>query len=217
MILGAVVSSLAASPAYAAYAFDRAGAVAYAKKYSCNVGNCGNSNYMRLPSDCVNLVSQALHEGGNLTQITIGTSANQWYYSDSFFKTSYSGSGSWVRVSELYSQLISSSRLNSVLYPSMTSAYSGAQPGDIYMYDWGQGEGYSHMSMHTSNGSFVDFYDSSKSKNYNSVTGGAGSKLAQHTTDRDGAPWNWGYWTQGNLTIRAKMHTRVLHLDDYGY
>jgi hypothetical protein len=217
LTLGAVMSSLVVSPAYAAYSFDRAGAVAYAKAYSCNVGNCANPNYIKLGSDCANFVSQALYEGGNLTQITYGTSSTNWYYSDTLFRTIYTGSSSWVQVSALYNQLQASSRLNSVLYPAMTSAYSGAQPGDVYMYDWGKGEGYSHVAMHTSNGTFVDFWDSDNSKNYNSVTGGVGSKLAQHTTDRDGAPWNWGYWIQGSLTIRSKMHTRVLHLDDYGY
>lgn len=220
--LGFLAIACFAQPAQATTPYDRAGAVAYAKNYACNPNvNCANGNYMRIGGltvtasmDCTNFVSQALFEGGGLPKITSGSTLIQWYYSD-IFKMDFTGSTNWINVGGLYNQLALTGRIASTASPSKTAAYSGANPGDLYMYDWGLGEGYSHLAMATSDGTFVNYYDNGYSKNYNSVTGGAGSKLAQHSTDRDGAPWNWGYWVETRTSVRQLMKTRLIHIASY--
>lgn len=209
-VVGMAMVTLVSQPASAATNYDRTSAVAYAKTYACNGADCSNPAYIRLSSDCTNFVSQALNRGG-LTQVKNGSVVTNWFYSD-LAGIKFTGSSTWIQVSGLYNNLAANNRLSTVLYPSMGSAYSGALPGDLYMYDWGTGDGFSHFSMATSDGTFVSYYDTHEGRNYNSVTGGAGSKLAQHTVDRDGAPWNWGYQTETITTVRSQMRTRVLRI-----
>lgn len=220
--LGMMLVSIFSNPAEAAVTYNRAGAVAYAKQYACNPNsNCANPNYMRIggfyetgSKDCANFVSQAMYQGGGLPAIRSGSSLIQWHYSD-ILKINFTGSNNWINVGGLYNQLALSGRISSTASPSNTAAYSGASPGDLYMYNWGLGEGFSHLAMATSDGTFVNYFDTSHSKNYNSVTGGAGSKIAQHSTDRDGAPWNWGYWTETRSSVRQLMQTRVIRISSY--
>ena len=72
----------------------------------------------------------------------------------------------------------------------------------------------SHMSIATGDGSFTDYV--SGGVNYTSITGGKGSYVTQHSTDRDWSPWNWGYWNQHDPTIRANMRTWVVHIKTVG-
>jgi hypothetical protein len=96
----------------------------------------------------------------------------------------------------------------------MSAKVSGAQQGDIYMYDWNDGQGFSHMSLATGDGTFTNYSDSGT--NYLNITGGTGSHMAQHSTDRDWAPWNWGYWTQTDVVKKGGMQTLVIHLNSVG-
>lgn len=200
-----------------AYTFNRSGAVNYAKTYACNGVDCSNANFIRLGADCANFVSQALHVGGDIPMIKNSSIATaKWFYSEQsqlFFPRVYTGSNSWVSVNALFHQLEDSGRLGSVSSTFMAAPYSGAQLGDVYMYDWGRGEGYSHVALATGQGVFGSYFDPQEAKNYTWITGGSGSKLAQHTTDRDGAPWNWGYWTEGDYSVRAKMRTVILRIN----
>jgi len=93
---------------------------------------------------------------------------------------------------------------------TMGAAYTAASKGDVYLYDWGKGNGCSHASMETKWGDYINYYDPVIERNYNSVTGGEGDKMAQHTTDRDGAPRNWGYHIEYDPTVKAKMRTVIM-------
>jgi hypothetical protein len=62
-------------------------------------------------------------------------------------------------------------------------------------------------------GKFASYYDPVDKVSYSSITGGAGDRIAQHSTDRDNSPWNLGYWLEKNLLVRAKMKTVVYHLN----
>lgn len=92
----------------------------------------------------------------------------------------------------------------------MSSAYTSAEAGDVYMYDWGRGEGWSQVSIETGWGTFANWSDNGKA--YSSVTGGSGDYINQHTTDRWHSPWNWGYWTETSPTIRASIEDSHLAL-----
>ena len=200
------------TPAFA-YTYDRAGAVAYAHQYACNGIDCHNTVYpyysfLWSGEDCANFASQVLFEGGNLPMINTGS--YPWW-----FKTSTGErSDSWASATGLYLNLSANRRLDPTTTPAMSSKLSGALQGDLYLYDWGQGEGMSHMSIATGDGTFADYV--SAGINYQSITGGKGSHISQHSTDRDWSPWNWGYWNQHDPAIRSNMRTWVVHIKSAG-
>ncbi len=189
--------------------------VAYAHKYACNTasganGKCYNSAYLSFGADCTNFVSQALYAGGMPMErhSTIEYWKSEWFYDKSndkhakawtsvqyfqdYFKNAKSY-GTWIRAS------------------SMGAQYTPAARGDIYMYNWGRGEGWSHLAIETGFGQFADFVDHSTGRRYRSVTSGSGDYISQHVTDRDYSPWNWGYQTETNPKYRRAMDTIILH------
>jgi hypothetical protein len=62
------------------------------------------------------------------------------------------------------------------------------------MWDWGKGEGYSHLQIEVG-------WD------------GSGDKINQHTYDRYHYPWNWGYQNEHDSRIRQKMRAVVIHVN----
>ncbi len=218
ILLGATVGALIvvqATPtaSFAAFPFNRANAAAYASKHACNNNErCRNASYVDLGDvDCTNFVSQALRAGGMTMKRT--TSLVWWYDGmPGFFPWETNRSRSWSGVSDLRSFLISTDRGN-YSYPLMSASTTPAAAGDIYMYDWGKGEGYSHMSVALGSGTFASYKDPKTGRFYSSVTSGYGSMMAQHSTDRDGAPWNWGFQTERNMGVRANMDTIVIRIN----
>ena len=211
MFLGASVA-LVATPAFA-FTYDRMGAVAYAHKYACNGIDCHNTVYpyysfLGSGEDCANFASQVLFEGGDLPMIGVGN--YPWW-----FKTAtWDRSDSWASATGLYLNLSGNRRLDPTTTPIMSRKLSGALQGDLYLFDWGKGEGMSHMSIATGDGTFADYV--SGGVNYSSITGGKGSHISQHSNDRDWAPWNWGYWNQHDPAIRNNMRTWVVHIKSAG-
>jgi cell wall-associated NlpC family hydrolase len=199
------VGMLTASPAEA-YPFDRTKVRAYAKKWAANESTLTNSRYGRVASnDCVNFVSQSLVAGG-MPMDRVGF--DHW----SFDTGLHNASDSWKAV--LPFRQFMAENTNRAVYQSvpMRDRYTPANRGDVYLYDWGEGNGYSHVSVSTGYGTFYTYpTNCPECFNYNDVTGGRGDKMAQHTRDRDGAPWNWGYWKQRNHDIRERMRTKVIH------
>lgn len=228
-VVAAGVIVIATGGAASAYSYDGVGAVHYAHLYACNGTDCHNNQYLYLGSDCANFVSQSIHDGGGLTYLVGVSSVLDWFYDSNTVldrtgtsQVVYSGSASWVSVSALYDQLRFTNRLSSIANPTMSLKYSGANSGDIYMYDWGKGEGFSHVALATDNGTFINYQDPvtlfnpSPLPNYSTITGGSGSRMAQHTTDRDWAPWNYGYWGEHDAGVRAKMRTKILRIAPAG-
>lgn len=213
-LLGALIIVVANPHAsFAAFTYSRGNAAAYASKYACNNDErCRNGNYVDLGEvDCTNFVSQALRAGGMPMKRT--TSLVWWYDGmPGLFPWETNRSSSWSSVTALRSFLVGTDRGN-YHYPSMSSGTTVAAAGDIYVYDWGRGEGYSHMSVAIGSGTFASYKDPKTGRWYSSVTSGTGSKMAQHSTDRDGAPWNWGFQTERDMGIRAKMDTVVIRIN----
>jgi hypothetical protein len=180
--------------------YNRAGAVAAANHWSANGYNMTNPSYYRLGNDCTNFVSQSVHGGG--VAYDVGGGANIGWYPHYI---------AWDAVhwfDYYWHQLHAKVTYESV---TMNAAYTSAEAGDVYMYDWGRGEGWSHVSIEAGFGGFASWTENGRS--YSSVTGGSGDYIDQHTTDRWHSPWNWGYWTETSPTIRAKMKTIILHFN----
>jgi Putative amidase domain len=199
------------------YTYNRAAAVAYAHQWSCNgTTDCRNDAYYNLQDeDCTNFVSQALLAGG-VTQTKAGYGYEQWWYDgkeDPWPFGAIHRSLSWALVTNLSTQLQATGRATGVVLTDMTTKYSGANPagGDIFMYDWGKGEGYSHLSLSTGREAYYPYTDPN-GISYTSITGGSGDSISQHSTDRDHAPWNWGYWTT-TLEFRAKYKVKLLKMN----
>lgn len=71
--------------------------------------------------------------------------------------------------------------------------FTPARKGDAYLYDWGRGGGWSHLSMS------VGFTS-------------AGDKMAQHTEDRNNQFWNFGYRNESDPVVRGRMKSSYLRV-----
>lgn len=207
--LGLFTGFTAASLAIPAFAVSGSATAVYAARYAANGSDAHNPDYNVLPgTDCANFASQALHAGGLAMDKTGSTT---WYYQSGLLYPDFSKS--WSHVGDLVSYLSTNGYISSTTDPTMSLRYSGAAAGDLYLYDWGTGQGWSHVAVALTDGVFANFYDSHYGKNYNTVTSGYGSRIAQHTTDRYNAPWNWGYHTETRVNVLIQMHTRVIHIN----
>lgn len=207
VLLAFAVGVVASASVAYAYSYNRSDAKAYADRYSCNYSQCRNSNYVSFGSDCTNFVSQALKAGG------LPQERHAWYESkpEWFYANSSTYSKSWTVVSYFKNYMVNQRSRAVIWGTTMNARYNASYTGDVFMYDWGTGDGYSHLSFHPGYGTFPSYYDSHYSKNYSSVTGGYGDFLDQHSRDRYHAPWNWGYWVERNSTTRSKMRTVIIH------
>lgn len=197
-LIGSLVSTAPAGAVTMTY--NRAGAVAYANRWSQNGANLMNPQAYRLGNDCTNYVSQSVHGGSVAYDMGSGADIG-WYPHYQAWDAVHSFDYFWH-------QLHAKVTYESV---TMSAAYTAAEAGDVYMYDWGRGEGWSHVSIETGFGAFASW--SENGKPYSSVTGGSGDYINQHTTDRYHSPWNWGYWTESSPTVRAQMRTIILHFN----
>ncbi len=197
------------APAAFAYTWNGTNAASYAHKWSSNTSTLRNGDYDKFSNDCANFVSQSLRAGGMPNDTSGG---NVWSYNSHWYGDTHTTS--WTVALDLVNYLKGSGRgtVDSLSH-NMTDRYTSARKGDVYAYEWGDDDGHlDHVSLSSGWGDFADYYDSGKAKNYRSVTGGLGDYMSQHTHDRDYAPWNWGYWTERDVTTRSKMLTWVVHV-----
>jgi hypothetical protein len=197
-------------PAAFAYTYTGKNAADYAHKWSSNTETLRNPNYKYWKQDCANFVSQSLRAGGMPNDYSGGW---VWGYSRHWYGDT--NTASWSAALNLVQYLDGSNRgwIESYAH-NMKARYTSAYYGDVYAYEWGDDDGkMDHVAVASGWGTFANYYDSAKDKNYRSVTEGYGDYMSQHTTDRDYAPWNWGYWSQRNLTTRAKMNTWLVHIN----
>jgi hypothetical protein len=205
--------------------FVRADAVNYARKYSCNLtvtvvrqdwpGMCANKTYKYvLGGDCTNFVSQALFSAGMDRRVNFGfvqENTHYWWWTNGL-----GSSRSWKYVLDFSEFMVENSKratLNRIPNSHLSNRYSGVQAGDVYLVDL-TGKGISHAMIALGNGKFANYYDKSN-KAYYRDWGASGSKIAQHTTDRVDAPWNWAYRIS-TPKDRAKLKYYVLHFTGGG-
>ncbi|MDE4543121.1 amidase domain-containing protein [Thermoanaerobacterium sp. R66] len=175
MTLIIVVTSLfMTSNVYASY--DRINATIYADAWALG----RNSNYpTNWNSDCADFVSQCLHEGGGLPFDDI----HGWYIYKNL--TGFYWGNAWSVAKDLMSWLLYYEGDN---YQGATyignwgpdyqpDSNSLIQFGDVLIYDWGTGEGWSHAAI------VADYGQDPNSPYY-------GNLQDQHTTDRKWAIWH---------------------------
>lgn len=132
-------------------------------------------------------MSQALHAGGFATYPLWKPYTADWISVVSL--CSQFRFNKWLTVGSQYSG------------NALAAAYTSANRGDIFMYDWGKGNiGFSHMAMEVGWGARATAGD------------GTGDYMDQHTTDRYHAPWNYGYRHPDSKIDRAHMRVWVLHV-----
>lgn len=198
------VSVLAAvalvTPAGAAYGttsvtYNRTAAVAYADLYSCNGTQCRNPSYASFGSDCTNFASQTLHAGGQpyIYNNAAGTSP-EWRPYLTTWNTVSGFLAYWRNTRSIVS---------SFTVIDKTNDYTPAANGDFYAYDWGKGDGISHLSIEAGYGVYNSDYGS-----------GRGDFMDQHSTDRHHAPYNWGYRHPDSSVDPSKMKIYLVHLKD---
>lgn len=211
-LVALVATAILAGPAQASVSYNRAAAVAYAHTYSCNLdGSCRNSSYANLgATDCANFVSQVLKAGG-IPMDSTGQGFQQWWYTTSIFGPSWSHS--WSHAYDLNVYLQSKSYATATR-PNLANKYSGANAagGDVYLYDWGKGEGWSHVAFSSGHETYYPFYDPDLQVNYSSINGGSGDAISQHSNDRDHAPWNIGFMTEPDPLVKAQMKVVLLSM-----
>lgn len=64
---------------------------------------------------------------------------------------------------------------------------------DAIEYDWGMGEGWSHLGAAVKTGTSID-------------------NVSQHSINRRESLWNLGWQQQADRTVRARMKARAVHL-----
>ena len=156
-------------------------------------------------SDCTDFVSDALHLGGGMPQ------TSDWYTKRHFYvwrerSHTWSVAGEfihywiWARQSE--------TRVWSI---SPTASVTPADLGDVIVYNWEHGHGYSHLAVETGFGwaTWKDAYGHSHSF--------YGDLISQHSHARRNSPWNLGYLKETDPTRRAAMRRDgwyIIHWDN---
>jgi cell wall-associated NlpC family hydrolase len=117
-------------------------------------------------TDCTNFVSQAWFWGG-------GVNMNTWW----FLRQSGGGrewSHAWAVARTFARYAVMDRKIAVWRYADVTQPFNAADRGDVILYDWGKGEGWSHVAIEVgwnANGDYIN----------------------QHTADRYHSPWNRGY------------------------
>ena len=174
-------------PVAAATYFNRYGAVADAD-YSWNKSY--PKPWQRFGgSDCANFVSQAWYFGGGMNM------RSGWYLrsSDAWWRGHRDFSHTWIRALG-FSNYWVNARVASYYHAPPNRKYTPAWRGDAILYDWGEGEGWSHLAILTG---------------WNS----SGDYINQHSKDRQHSAWNLGWRTQRNPQVRSRMNSYVVHVN----
>lgn len=199
--------AMTASPA-SAITYDRLSAKTYAEQFACNGSDCANPAFYRWPADCTNFASQTVHAGGYPMRYS---TVDGWFYdSDYLHGINMLNTDSWTSVTWFRDFTVSYAKRAVYYETDESSPYSPAEIGDLIMYNWKSGDGFTHLSVFTGTGSYNAYLDPESGKKYNTANGGQGDYINQHTTDRKHAPWNWGYYI-ATPEKRALMRFVVIH------
>jgi len=103
---------------------------------------------------------------------------------------------SWVLVRNFVHYMLRKRQIVKLIgaTPSAVHLPSGTGIGDAVEYDWGEGEGWSHLAI-------VVGLNSSKD-----------DTISQHSNNRRNSTWRRGWLQQTNATIRDNMRARVVHV-----
>lgn len=215
--LGLVLLMVAASvilPAPPAHAFDTNKAAQYAERWVVDSqfdptldGKVRNPDYKSYSNDCTNYASQVWFAAGVAMRFNASQAAYDWWYynGDSLYFLTHSGQSSlsWRENSAFVTSQVGGWGADFTAM-NMTQQYTPALPGELYEYDHGTGDGWSHLAVAIG---WTSSYDYPQIGPRGTFTG---DYMNQHTRDRQHAPWNWGYLNQWDTFIKANMRARIV-------
>jgi hypothetical protein len=174
--------------------FNRSGAVSDANAHALSARD---GLYGRIgDNDCTNFVSQAWFFGGGLHMTKNWRIWHSFHPNFSVHDWRRKWTASWAAVRNFVDYMANSRqivRLSSVDPTAMHIPDVGL--GDAVEYDWGEGAGWSHLAIVVrTGGTNVD------------------DLVDQHDTDRRRSSWRLGWWNQTDPQIRARMHSRLVHV-----
>lgn len=141
-------------------------------------------------SDCTNFVSQAWHLGGGLRR-KIG-----WRIRPirGLGLGARSATPAWAAVRNFVDYMVNQRQTSRLIAADVTSSnLPGAAIADAVEYDWGEGEGWSHLAIVVKVDTRID-------------------NISQHSRNRRQSYWNRGWREQLDPTIRSRMRARIVHL-----
>jgi cell wall-associated NlpC family hydrolase len=152
-------------------AYDNINAAIYADNWALS----RNSKYPNFSSDCTNFVSQALHEGG---KISFDYAGGWFCYKNWYGGFSYGKPWSVAVYHQIWLIENEGGTIVGMWGPTQQGDINySLRFGDVLIYDWGTGEGWSHAAIVT------DYGQDPHSPHY-------GDLQDQHTTDRKWAIWH---------------------------
>lgn len=147
----------------------------------------------RFDNDCTNFVSQSWHFGGGLSmtkrwRLARGLRIN---FSFDWFRNP---TDSWVNVNAFVDYMVNVRKVATLINADPSNYQTPGTYGDAVEYDWGTGDGWSHLAILA-------------------YTPPDGEHLVdQHSTDRLRNTWRYGYLTQYDAQAALAMRTRVVHV-----
>jgi len=143
-------------------------------------------------SDCTNFVSQVWHLGGGLRM------TGRWFIKQQTVLgvlKRRTDTWSWALVRNFVDYMVNTRQVARLITatPSSFKLPSGAAYGDAVEYDWGRGEGWSHLAVVVNTSGNYDY-------------------ISQHSVNRRDSLWDLGWEQEQNETIKQNMHARVVHV-----
>ena len=152
-------SGIQYSTAGAPFNYDGAKASAYADQYALTDVDGSVSGSLRWRGDdCTNFVSNCLYAGGMPMTPTWYSQQPPWWQ----WWGGWTYAQTWTVAPQLYGYLLGNGYgvELAVYYPGdALPAYNQLVPGDLVFFDWGQGEGISHVAIQTIPGNGMDLVD----------------------------------------------------------
>jgi Putative amidase domain/Bacterial Ig-like domain (group 3) len=141
-------------------------------------------------ADCTNFVSQVWHLGGGLHM------TGRWFIKLGFPIPTRKATYSWVLVRNFVDYMVNKRQIARLITATPSAAHLPSATGiaDAVEYDWGHGEGWSHLAV------VVGLNDNKD------------DTISQHSTNRRDSTWRRGWLEELNPDIRARMRTRVVHV-----
>jgi hypothetical protein len=162
-------------------AYNGASAAWYADVYARGY----NSAYPEFSTDCTNFVSQAVHYGGfSMVGGSSSTSDTQWWIHTLTYGWAWSHSWSVAVDYDSFLWQDSPGGIGQGTAPGTATYYytpNSVVTGDALFYDWGQGEGISHVAIQVGIGT---------DPNYPNGQTWYGNYIDEHTNNRYHAFWS---------------------------
>ncbi len=145
-------------------------------------------------ADCTAFVSQVWHLGGGLRM------TGRWFIKQQTFlglSTRRIDTWSWALVRNFVDYMVNKRQIARLITATPSAAHlpAGTGIGDAVEYDWGEGEGWSHLAI-------VVGLNTNKD-----------DTIDQHSHPRLNRTWRRGWLDQQNANARANMRTRVVHVE----